>query len=228
MNTTQLRVAGLAEIKGAKVTTKNRGIVKKWLRSQGVKSVIVDKLTLADLTSLWKNPSPVDDLTSRPKKLKLSLVKTKPSLFSETTQKAIDHAKNLIKNESTFYNTALTSSSATKDYLITELAGEKFEVFAVIFLDNQHKILKFDKLFKGTIDAATVYPRVVAQKALENGASACILSHNHPSGIPEPSLADKQITQRLIKALGLLDIRILDHVIVAGHQTVSLAERGEM
>ncbi|OUS26577.1 hypothetical protein A9Q98_10440 [Thalassotalea sp. 42_200_T64] len=131
-------------------------------------------------------------------------------------------AAKLIKGES------LTSSSQTKDYLIAELKHEDYEVFAILFLDNQHNIICFKKLFFGTIDAATVYPRVVVETALKVKAAAIILSHNHPSGIAEPSLADKQITQRLIKALALVDIRVLDHIIVAGHLTCSLAERGDM
>ncbi len=122
----------------------------------------------------------------------------------------------------------LTSSSQTKDYLIAELRHEPHEVFAVLFLNNQHNIICFKKLFFGTIDAATVYPRVVVETALKHRAAAIILSHNHPSGIAEPSLADKQITQRLIKALALIDIRVLDHIIIAGHLTCSLAERGDM
>ncbi|WOH36886.1 DNA repair protein RadC [Thalassotalea fonticola] len=123
---------------------------------------------------------------------------------------------------------SLTSSSQTKDYLISELKHEPHEVFAILFLDNQHNIICFKKLFFGTIDAATVYPRVVVESALKFKSAAIILSHNHPSGIAEPSLADKQITQRLIKALALVDIRVLDHIIIAGHLTCSLAERGDM
>lgn len=131
-------------------------------------------------------------------------------------------ASELLKGES------LTSSSQTKNYLISELKHEKHEVFAILYLDNQHNIICFKKLFFGTIDAATVYPRVVVESALKFQAAAIILSHNHPSGIAEPSQADKQITQRLVKALALVDIRVLDHIIIAGHLTCSLAERGDM
>ncbi|WP_371187982.1 RadC family protein [Thalassotalea maritima] len=123
---------------------------------------------------------------------------------------------------------ALTSSQQTKQYLISQLKHEHHEVFAVLFLDNQHNVICYKKLFFGTIDAATVYPRVVVEYALKYKAAALILSHNHPSGIAEPSLADKQITQRLINALALIDVRVLDHIIVAGHLTCSLAERGDM
>lgn len=123
---------------------------------------------------------------------------------------------------------SLTSSSDTKQYLISELKHEPHEVFAVLLLDNQHNIICFKKLFFGTIDAAAVYPRVVVETALKFKAAAIILSHNHPSGIAEPSLADKHITKRLVQALALIDIRVLDHIIIAGHLTCSLAERGDM
>lgn len=123
---------------------------------------------------------------------------------------------------------ALTSSSATQDYLISELRHETREVFAVLFLDNQHKVLHFERLFWGTIDAAAVYPRIVAEYALKHRASAVILSHNHPSGVAEASMADKQITQQLNQALALLNIRVLDHIIVAGAYCYSFAEHGEI
>ncbi|TLU64684.1 JAB domain-containing protein [Thalassotalea litorea] len=123
---------------------------------------------------------------------------------------------------------ALQSSTQTKHFLISALKLEPHEVFAVLFLDNQHRIISFKKLFYGTIDAATVYPRVIVEHALQLGSCAVILSHNHPSGIVKPSLADKQITKRLIQALGLIDVRVLDHIIVAGHLTYSFAECGEL
>ncbi|WP_440875252.1 RadC family protein [Thalassotalea sp. PLHSN55] len=123
---------------------------------------------------------------------------------------------------------ALTSSQATKNYLISELRNETREVFAVLLLDNQHQVLHFERLFFGTIDAAAVYPRIVIEKALEHHAAAVILTHNHPSGVAESSIADQQITQRLTKALQLIDIRVLDHIIVAGHQCYSFAEHGEL
>ncbi|WP_371374616.1 RadC family protein [Thalassotalea aquiviva] len=122
----------------------------------------------------------------------------------------------------------LTSSANTKHYLTSQLKHEPHEVFAMLLLDNQHQIIAFQKLFFGTIDAATVYPRVVVESVLKHKAAAVIFSHNHPSGIAEPSIADKQITQRLIKALALIDVRVLDHIIVAGHLTCSFAERGEL
>lgn len=122
----------------------------------------------------------------------------------------------------------LTSSQATQNYLISELRYETREIFAVLFLDNQHKVLKFERLFLGTIDSASVYPRIVVEYAIKYNAAAVIFSHNHPSGIAEASLADKHITNKLIKALQLIDVRTLDHIIVAGHQCYSFAEHGEL
>lgn len=123
---------------------------------------------------------------------------------------------------------ALTSSQATRDYLLSELRLETREIFAVLFLDNQHHVLTFERLFFGTLNAAAVYPRIVVEKALKHHAAAVILTHNHPSGIAEASLADKQITERLIQALQLIEVRVLDHIIVAGNQCYSFAEHNEL
>lgn len=102
------------------------------------------------------------------------------------------------------------------------------EVFAALFLDNQHRILVYEELFLGTLSAATVYPRDVVKRALHHNAAALILIHNHPSGYPEPSRADIEITLRLQDALALVDIRILDHLVVSTEGVVSLAERGNL
>jgi DNA repair protein RadC len=122
----------------------------------------------------------------------------------------------------------LTSSQVTQNYLISELRYETREIFAVLFLDNQHKVLKFERLFLGTIDSASVYPRIVVEYAIKYNAAAVIFSHNHPSGIAQASLADKQITNKLVKALQLIDVRTLDHIIVAGHKCYSFAENGDL
>jgi len=113
-----------------------------------------------------------------------------------------------------------------KEYLRTVLAGRDHEVFAVLFLDSQRRVIEFVEMFRGTIDNATVYPREVAKEALQRNAAAAILVHNHPSGDPEPSRADEVLTRTLKDALALIDVQILDHIIVAGPVTVSLAERG--
>lgn len=114
------------------------------------------------------------------------------------------------------------------EYLQTLLQSYEHEVFAAIFLDNQHRILGFEELFKGTIDAASVYPREVVKRALQLNAAALIFVHNHPSGDPEPSRADITITLRLRDALNTVDIRTLDHVVVGLEGCVSLAGRGEI
>ncbi len=121
---------------------------------------------------------------------------------------------------------ALTSPEATRAYLVDKLKAYDHEVFACLFLDNQHHILKFEELFSGTIDSASVYPREVVKKALAHNAAAVIFAHNHPSGINEASHADKAITQRLKSALELIDIRVLDHFIIADGRPFSFAEHG--
>jgi len=121
---------------------------------------------------------------------------------------------------------ALESPDSTRDYLKSVLRDCRHEVFACLFLDTRHRVIAFEKLFRGTIDGATVYPRVVAERALMLGAAALIVAHNHPSGVSEPSLADQAITRRLKEALGLLDIRLLDHFVVGDGNPVSMAARG--
>lgn len=120
----------------------------------------------------------------------------------------------------------MESPQAVRHYLIAQMRHHQQEVFACLFLDNKHRIIRFESMFYGTIDAASVYPREVVKKALSLNAAAVILSHNHPSGVAEPSLADKQITKRLIDALGLVDIRVLDHMIVGDPDVLSFAEQG--
>lgn len=121
---------------------------------------------------------------------------------------------------------ALTSSQETRRFLRSKLRHRHQEVFACLFLDAQHRVLKYEELFFGTIDGAAVYPRQVVSKAIAFNAAAVILSHNHPSGHAEPSLADRQITKTLIQALALIDVRVLDHVVVGDLEEVSFAERG--
>ena len=118
------------------------------------------------------------------------------------------------------------SPATVREYLISQLRHQQREMFGCIFLDNKHSLLSFDILFKGSINSASVYPREVVKAALSYNAAAVIFSHNHPSGIAEPSQADKDITQRLIQALALVDISVIDHIIVGAGQPVSFAERG--
>ncbi|WP_305909312.1 DNA repair protein RadC [Methylomarinum sp. Ch1-1] len=121
---------------------------------------------------------------------------------------------------------ALTSPDITRAYLSAQLRGYSYEVFACLFMDNQHRVLRFEELFRGTIDGASVYPREVAKKALLHNAAAVIFAHNHPSGISEPSQADRMITDKLKQALGLFDIRVLDHFVIGDGLPYSFAEHG--
>ncbi|MFZ0791092.1 MAG: DNA repair protein RadC [Chromatiaceae bacterium] len=120
----------------------------------------------------------------------------------------------------------LTSPEATRDYLKLKLYGLPYEVFACLFLDNRHRVIRYEELFRGTIDGASVHPREVVRKVMETNAAAVIFAHNHPSGVAEPSQADLRITQRLKDALALVEVRVLDHLIVGEGQGTSLAERG--
>lgn len=119
-----------------------------------------------------------------------------------------------------------TSSADTAYFLTSKLRGREREVFALLLLDNQHHLLLYKELFEGTVDAAAVYPREVVKLALAHNASAVIMAHNHPSGVAEPSVADRQITERLVDALALVDVRVLDHFVVGEGAPVSFAERG--
>ncbi|MCX9468049.1 DNA repair protein RadC [Vibrio cholerae] len=121
---------------------------------------------------------------------------------------------------------ALTSPHQTKLYLSSVLRDRQREAFYILFLDNQHRVIRDEILFEGTIDAASVYPREVVKRALHHNAAAVILAHNHPSGVAEPSQADRRITDRLRDALGLVEIRVLDHFVVGDGEVVSFAERG--
>ncbi|GLT20409.1 UPF0758 protein [Vibrio zhanjiangensis] len=121
---------------------------------------------------------------------------------------------------------ALTSPEQTKLYLVSRLRDRTREAFYILFLDNQHRVIKGEILFEGTIDSASVYPREVVKRALDHNAAALILAHNHPSGVAEPSQADRRITRRIGDALALVDIRILDHFVVGDGEVVSFAERG--
>jgi DNA repair protein RadC len=120
----------------------------------------------------------------------------------------------------------LGSPADTRNFLIAQLRDRPYEVFCCLYLDNRHRLLRFEELFRGTIDGATVHPREVLRQALAHNAAALIVAHNHPSGVAEPSQADELITRRLKDALALVDIRLLDHLVIAGADAVSMAERG--
>lgn len=122
--------------------------------------------------------------------------------------------------------TVFDSPDSVRKYLTMKLRGLGHEVFVVLYLDNQNRLIKDEVLFQGTINAASVYPREVVKAALKMNAASLILAHNHPSGIAEPSQADKLITKKLQQALNLIDVQVLDHLIVAGPSCLSFAERG--
>ena len=121
---------------------------------------------------------------------------------------------------------ALTSPRQTREFLRCALAPLDHEVFAIVFLDNRHRVIEYAPLFRGTIDGASVHPREVVKEALRRSAAAVILAHNHPSGVAEPSHADELITTRIRDALALIDVRVLDHFVITGEDIVSFAERG--
>ncbi len=137
----------------------------------------------------------------------------------------VELARRLLREEMS-YGDVLTSPEAVRDYLRLTLASLPHEAFVVLFLDSQHRLLAADELFRGTLAQTSVYPREVVKAALERNAAAVIFAHNHPSGVAEPSRADELLTQALKQALALVDIRTLDHFVVAGHRVVSFAERG--
>jgi len=121
---------------------------------------------------------------------------------------------------------SLSNPEATRNYLRLQLADYRNEVFGSLFLDNRHRIIVLRELFQGTIDGASIHPRVVVQQAMEANAAALVFFHNHPSGVAEPSQADRRITDRLKDALALVDVRVLDHFVVTAGESVSFAERG--
>jgi len=121
---------------------------------------------------------------------------------------------------------ALTRPAACAQFLRARLVAYPYEVFACLFLDNRHRMLAFEELFRGSIDGASVHPREVVRRCLAHNAAAVIFAHNHPSGVPEPSQADRDITLDLKRALALIDVRVLDHFVVGEGAPVSLAERG--
>ncbi len=137
-------------------------------------------------------------------------------------------AKLIIANRMKRKTGAICSPAEMKNFLIMHFADKGSESFCVLFMDNQHRLIDIEELFYGTIDGASVYPREVVKRALEVNAAAVSFAHNHPSGVPDASEADKFITNRLKDALRLVEIRVLDHFIIAGTETKSFAECGLM
>lgn len=144
----------------------------------------------------------------------------------KTAEEVINAAKDIMESMMAQRDVLLTSPDLVRQYLSVRLGSAEREIFCVLFLDNQHRLILAEDLFMGTIDGASVYPREVVKAALKHNACAVILAHNHPSGVLEPSAADRRITERLQQALALVDVRVLDHLVVSGTGAVSFAERG--
>ena len=121
---------------------------------------------------------------------------------------------------------SISGPADTRRFLAAQLRDLPHELFCCLYLDNRHRVLSFEELFRGTIDGTSVYPREVVRQALQHNAAAVIVAHNHPSGVAEPSRADEEITARLSQALALVDIRLLDHMVVGDGEVTSLAGRG--
>jgi DNA repair protein RadC len=143
-----------------------------------------------------------------------------------TEDNIVAKALAILKERIRIPGVSISSPDDTIKYLTLKLAECEHEKFCVMFLDNRHRLIAFKEMFHGTIDGASVHPREVVKLALQFNAAAVVFSHNHPSGDPEPSRADKQLTGRLVDALALIDIRVLDHIIIGGIQSVSFAGRG--
>jgi DNA repair protein RadC len=144
-----------------------------------------------------------------------------------TADEVLAHARQVMARR-VRRGTTLSSPQVAQDYLRLQLGDREHEVFAMLLLDSQHRLIEFVELFRGTIDGAAVYPREVVKEALARNAAAVILAHNHPSGVAEPSAADRALTERLKQALALVDVRVLDHLVIGAESVVSFAERGHL
>lgn len=143
------------------------------------------------------------------------------------TRRAIERAAKLLEESAVYRVEAMNSPAAVRTYLKMKMAGLEHEEFHAIWLDAQNRIIAFDRLFSGTLTQTSIYPREVVKAAMRHNAAACILAHNHPSGMLEPSRADEMLTRTLKETLSMVDVKILDHFIVAGNNTpLSFAERG--
>lgn len=150
----------------------------------------------------------------------------KPSALNDAEKTSLVALAMKVLSARHYRGRTIKSPDDTQAYLRLRLADKRSESFGCLYLDNRHRVLEICELFHGTIDGTAVYPRVVVQQALEANAAAVILFHNHPSGVAEPSQADERITRRLKSALELIDVRVLDHFIVADGYSVSMAARG--
>ncbi|WP_372870902.1 DNA repair protein RadC [Shewanella sp.] len=159
----------------------------------------------------------------------MSLTSKATSLQGDYQERVIREAISILEaryQDHSAKTSVFTSPALVKDYLKLRMAAYEREVFAVLLLDSQHRLIACEELFFGTIDAAAVYPREVVKLTLSRNAAAVIFAHNHPSGIPEPSAADRRITERLVNALATVDVPVLDHLVIGQVDVVSFAERG--
>ena len=144
----------------------------------------------------------------------------------DKNQQVIDKALKILEERLKKPGRGFSSPGDTKSYLMLKLAELEHEVFSILYLDTRHRLIEYVELFRGTVNGASVHPREVVKEALKRNAAAVIFAHNHPSGVPEPSEADKHLTNKLSDALRVLDVRVLDHIIVGGMETISFSERG--
>ena len=174
----------------------------------------------------------ISPLLSQPELLPVSVMAQHGCLLPTTSgltpdaQRTIRRAINLLDKYLRQPGMSFTSSTAARDWLRLQLAGQEREVFMVLYLDNQHRLLESETLFAGSVNHVQVHPREVVKSALRFNAAAVVLVHNHPSGDPEPSQCDRNITGRLKEAMALVDVNILDHLVVGSDGIVSFAERG--
>lgn len=142
-----------------------------------------------------------------------------------TDQRIIERALAILEQRAK-HGSALTSPGAVRDYLRLLLAEREHEVFVVVHLDAQHRVIRFEEAFRGTLTQTSVYPREIVKAALAANSAAVIFAHNHPSGVAQPSQADELLTKNLKDALALVEVKVLDHFIIAGNASISFAERG--
>ena len=146
--------------------------------------------------------------------------------YRPATPEQILAAARSVVDQTVHRGAKFTTAKIAKDYVRAKLGGLEYEACAALFLNAQNQLIEYVELFRGTIDHSTVYPREVVKEALARNAAALIIAHNHPSANPEPSLADQELTVRLNTALALVDVRLLDHILVAGNETISFQEKG--
>ena len=149
-----------------------------------------------------------------------------PEYVVRTDDAIIKHALSILEGRLRKPGVGFTSPSLARDYLTLKLAELEHELFVCLWLDAQNRLIEYSELFRGTLTQTSIYPREVVKDAMRLNAAAVIFSHNHPSGLPEPSRADEALTMTLKQALDLIDVKVLDHIIIGGMSKVSFAERG--